>query len=104
MFARRSLSFAAHAPEFKGSTVTPTAITPARFPWFDYSRYSFSLGVRQTASFCLSGGVGGRNFREQPLCREQGLCAAYAPKMGKGLLDDPGILVFASRRYSSPRS
>ena len=25
--------------------MTPTAIKPDRFPWFDYSRYSFSLGL-----------------------------------------------------------
>ena len=25
--------------------MTPTAIRPASFPWFDYSRYSFSLGL-----------------------------------------------------------
>jgi hypothetical protein len=33
---------------------------------------------------CLSGGgVGGRNFRERPLCREPPLCAAYA-LLGQG--------------------
>ena len=25
--------------------MTPAAIRPERFPWFDYSRYSFSLGL-----------------------------------------------------------
>jgi enamine deaminase RidA (YjgF/YER057c/UK114 family) len=35
--------------------VTPTAIAPARFPWFDYSRYSFSLGVRAGDRVYLSG-------------------------------------------------
>jgi hypothetical protein len=35
---------------------------------------------RRGCTRCLSGGVGGRSFREQPfmLCREQGLYAAYA--------------------------
>jgi enamine deaminase RidA (YjgF/YER057c/UK114 family) len=35
--------------------LTPTTITPARFPWFDYSRYSFSLGVRAGDRAYLSG-------------------------------------------------
>jgi enamine deaminase RidA (YjgF/YER057c/UK114 family) len=46
---------AAHALDFKGSVVTPCAITPAHFPWFDYSRYSFSLGVRAGDRAYLSG-------------------------------------------------
>jgi hypothetical protein len=25
----------------------PTAVEPEAFPWLDYRRYSFSLGVRQ---------------------------------------------------------
>ena len=32
-----------------------TAIQPARFPWFDYSRYSFSLGLSTPAGTYLSG-------------------------------------------------
>jgi enamine deaminase RidA (YjgF/YER057c/UK114 family) len=35
--------------------VTLTAITPSRFPWFDASRYSFSLGVRAGDRAYLSG-------------------------------------------------
>jgi enamine deaminase RidA (YjgF/YER057c/UK114 family) len=35
--------------------MTVTAIKPARFPWFDYSRYSFSLGLRTAAGAYLSG-------------------------------------------------
>lgn len=35
--------------------MTPSAITPARFPWFDYARYSFSLGVRAGDRVYLSG-------------------------------------------------
>jgi enamine deaminase RidA (YjgF/YER057c/UK114 family) len=31
------------------------AIEPARFPWFDYSRYSFSLGVQAGSGVYLSG-------------------------------------------------
>lgn len=32
-----------------------TAIAPAHFPWYDYSRYSFSLGLRAGAGAYLSG-------------------------------------------------
>lgn len=32
-----------------------TAIKPARFPWFDYSRYSFSLGLKSGSGTYLSG-------------------------------------------------
>jgi enamine deaminase RidA (YjgF/YER057c/UK114 family) len=32
-----------------------TAIQPAHFPWFDYSRYSFSLGLRTAGGAYLSG-------------------------------------------------
>ena len=35
--------------------MTTVAITPSRFPWFDYSRYSFSLGVRADDRAYLSG-------------------------------------------------
>jgi enamine deaminase RidA (YjgF/YER057c/UK114 family) len=35
--------------------MTVTAIKPARFPWFDYSRYSFSLGLRTQTGAYLSG-------------------------------------------------
>ena len=35
--------------------MTFTAIKPARFPWFDYSRYSFSLGLKTATSAYLSG-------------------------------------------------
>jgi enamine deaminase RidA (YjgF/YER057c/UK114 family) len=35
--------------------MTLTAIKPARFPWFDYTRYSFSLGLRSGAGTYLSG-------------------------------------------------
>jgi enamine deaminase RidA (YjgF/YER057c/UK114 family) len=35
--------------------MTFTAIKPAHFPWFDYSRYSFSLGLRTTDGAYLSG-------------------------------------------------
>lgn len=35
--------------------MTAIAIKPAHFPWFDYSRYSFSLGVKTPASVYLSG-------------------------------------------------
>ena len=35
--------------------MTVTAIRPARFPWFDYSRYSFSLGLRTATGAYLSG-------------------------------------------------
>ena len=31
------------------------AIKPARFPWFDYSRYSFSLGLKTASGTYLSG-------------------------------------------------
>jgi enamine deaminase RidA (YjgF/YER057c/UK114 family) len=37
------------------STMSTSAIKPAHFPWFDYSRYSFSLGVKTPASVYLSG-------------------------------------------------
>lgn len=32
-----------------------SAITPSRFPWFDYSRYSFSLGLKTNRGAYLSG-------------------------------------------------
>ncbi len=35
--------------------MTFTALRPARFPWFDYSRYSFSLGLKSGAGTYLSG-------------------------------------------------
>ena len=35
--------------------MTVTAIKPAHFPWFDYSRYSFSLGLKTAGSVYLSG-------------------------------------------------
>jgi enamine deaminase RidA (YjgF/YER057c/UK114 family) len=35
--------------------VTSVAITPSRYPWYDYSRYSFSLGVRAGDRAYLSG-------------------------------------------------
>ncbi len=35
--------------------MTAIAIKPAHFPWFDYSRYSFSLGLKTPASVYLSG-------------------------------------------------
>jgi enamine deaminase RidA (YjgF/YER057c/UK114 family) len=35
--------------------MTTVAIKPAHFPWFDYSRYSFSLGVKTPGSVYLSG-------------------------------------------------
>ena len=35
--------------------MTAIAIEPAHFPWFDYSRYSFSLGLKTPASVYLSG-------------------------------------------------
>ncbi|MBL8383266.1 MAG: hypothetical protein JNM90_09340 [Burkholderiales bacterium] len=35
--------------------MTFTAIQPARFPWFDYSRYSFSLGLKTATGAYLSG-------------------------------------------------
>jgi len=35
--------------------MTTTAIKPTHFPWFDYSRYSFSLGLKTPASVYLSG-------------------------------------------------
>ena len=35
--------------------MTFTAITPAAFPWFDYSRYSFSLGLKTATGAYLSG-------------------------------------------------
>ncbi len=35
--------------------MTFTALKPARFPWFDYSRYSFSLGLQSAAGTWLSG-------------------------------------------------
>jgi len=35
--------------------VTPVAIVPRHFPWFDYSRYSFSLGVQAGERVYLSG-------------------------------------------------
>jgi enamine deaminase RidA (YjgF/YER057c/UK114 family) len=37
------------------TNVTSEALQPSRFPWFDYSRYSFSLGVKAGASLYLSG-------------------------------------------------
>jgi enamine deaminase RidA (YjgF/YER057c/UK114 family) len=53
--ARRSLWSSTHALDCRGRVLTLTAITPARFPWFDYSRYSFSLGVRAGDRAYLSG-------------------------------------------------
>jgi len=35
--------------------MTFTAIKPASFPWFDYSRYSFSLGLKTASGAYLSG-------------------------------------------------
>jgi enamine deaminase RidA (YjgF/YER057c/UK114 family) len=35
--------------------VSPTAITPEHFPWFDYRRYTFSLGLRLGDEVVLSG-------------------------------------------------
>jgi enamine deaminase RidA (YjgF/YER057c/UK114 family) len=35
--------------------VTSQALRPFRFPWFDYSRYSFSLGLAAGSSLYLSG-------------------------------------------------
>ena len=35
-----------------------TAIKPAQFPWFDYSRYSFSLGLKSGSAAYLSGHTG----------------------------------------------
>lgn len=35
-----------------------TAIKPAHFPWFDYSRYSFSLGLKSGSTAYLSGHTG----------------------------------------------
>ena len=35
--------------------MTLTALEPARFPWFDYSRYSFSLGLQSSSGTYLSG-------------------------------------------------
>lgn len=35
--------------------MTTTAIKPAHFPWFDYSRYSFSLGLKTASGVYLSG-------------------------------------------------
>jgi len=35
--------------------VRPIAIKPARFPWFDYARYSFSLGLKAGSGVYLSG-------------------------------------------------
>jgi enamine deaminase RidA (YjgF/YER057c/UK114 family) len=32
-----------------------TPLKPARFPWFDYSRYSFSLGLKRASGTYLSG-------------------------------------------------
>jgi hypothetical protein len=31
------------------------AITPAQFPWFDFARYSFSLGLKTDRGAYLSG-------------------------------------------------
>jgi len=38
--------------------MTLTDLKPAKFPWFDYSRYSFSLGVRSATGTYLSGHTG----------------------------------------------
>jgi enamine deaminase RidA (YjgF/YER057c/UK114 family) len=38
--------------------MTTTAIKPADFPWFDYSRYSFSLGLKSASGTYLSGHTG----------------------------------------------
>lgn len=38
--------------------MTATAIKPAHFPWFDYSRYSFSLGLTSASGAYLSGHTG----------------------------------------------
>ncbi|MEO8546359.1 MAG: RidA family protein, partial [Burkholderiaceae bacterium] len=35
--------------------MTITAITPRHFPWFDYQRYSFSLGLKTDRGAYLSG-------------------------------------------------
>jgi enamine deaminase RidA (YjgF/YER057c/UK114 family) len=53
--ARRSLWFATDEFGRTERVVTPTAITPKRFPWYDYSHYSFSLGVRAGDRAYLSG-------------------------------------------------
>jgi hypothetical protein len=37
------------------AAMTAIAIKPAHFPWFDYSRYSFSLGLKTPAGVYLSG-------------------------------------------------
>ncbi|MGH2828870.1 MAG: RidA family protein, partial [Actinomycetota bacterium] len=36
-------------------SAAPIAIRPARFPWFDYSRYTFSLGIARDGDAWLSG-------------------------------------------------
>lgn len=36
------------------------AIKPQSFPWFDYARYSFSLGVRTSQGAHLSGHTASR--------------------------------------------
>jgi enamine deaminase RidA (YjgF/YER057c/UK114 family) len=38
--------------------MTTTAIKPSHFPWFDYSRYSFSLGLKSATGAYLSGHTG----------------------------------------------
>ena len=39
----------------------------------------WALNPDNGATRLSGGGVGGRNFRERPLCRKPALCAAYAP-------------------------
>ena len=38
--------------------MTFTVLKPTRFPWFDYSRYSFSLGLKSASGTYLSGHTG----------------------------------------------
>src|SRR5438132_13132341 len=52
--SRRSLLFATPSST-RAPFLTPVAIKPSHFPWFDYSRYSCSLGVRAGDRVYLSG-------------------------------------------------
>jgi enamine deaminase RidA (YjgF/YER057c/UK114 family) len=46
-------------------TMKARALQPSRFPWFDYSRYSFSLGLAAGSSLYLSGHSASEHDRER---------------------------------------
>jgi len=86
--AMRAAIFTAHGPvhEAQGNagldqTNLALVVTGITFVILAFALIaSLSEQKRVEEALCLSGGgVGGRNFRERPLCRKPALCAAYAP-------------------------